>query len=279
MKKYIYPLSFLSFFLSSCEEVIQLPLNGTESQLIIESAVIEGNTQTEVRLSQSVGFYDETNDKTISDALVIIKETNGLPDTLKYSTNGNFIGKTMPHLPGETYQIVVETAGKIYTATNTIPFKAELDSLNFALFDNPKSKGYMVNMYFNDPAGIKNYYRVKVWVNNTSGPDQEYGQDYMLYDDKLFDGLAAQLPATRGMQIMHEKDTVKIELFSISKETYDYYLTLKNVVTSDGSRLGPAMGMMNGSSAPANPNTNLNNGALGYFGAWCVSSKTIVIKK
>ncbi len=63
-------------------------------------------------------------------------------------------------------------------------------------------------------------------------------------------------------------DIVHVELHSISKETYDYYNTLSDIIG----------GNMEGSSAPANPTTNLNNGALGYFGAFAISSRTIVIE-
>ncbi|NOR75913.1 MAG: DUF4249 domain-containing protein, partial [Draconibacterium sp.] len=34
-----------------------------------------------------------------------------------------------------------------------------------------------------------------------------------------------------------------------------------------------------GSAAPANPTSNITNGALGYFSAWSADEKTVVIKE
>jgi hypothetical protein len=58
-----------------------------------------------------------------------------------------------------------------------------------------------------------------------------------------------------------------VELLSLDQKTYGYYRTLEDLLFTN-----PLFG-----STPANPNTNLSNGALGYFGACAVSSKTIVI--
>ena len=47
---------------------------------------------------------------------------------------------------------------------------------------------------------------------------------------------------------------------------------LINVLTEGDT--GPPMMM----TTPANPNSNLNNGALGYFGAFTVRINTIVVQ-
>ena len=62
------------------------------------------------------------------------------------------------------------------------------------------------------------------------------------------------------------QDTVVVELQTLDKSTYDYYLTLNSLA-----------GGLFGASNPANPKTNLSNDALGYFGAYTVSRDTIVI--
>ena len=64
-------------------------------------------------------------------------------------------------------------------------------------------------------------------------------------------------------------DTVWVDLLSIDKASYDYFNTLNNILTSDRSPT---------SLAPANPNTNLTNGALGYFAAYSVDSRMIILQ-
>ena len=63
-------------------------------------------------------------------------------------------------------------------------------------------------------------------------------------------------------------DTVRVDLLSIDKASYDCFNTLNDILTSDRSPT---------SLAPANPNTNLTNGALGYFAAYSISSKMVVL--
>jgi len=64
-------------------------------------------------------------------------------------------------------------------------------------------------------------------------------------------------------------DTITLELLSIDKASYDYFSTLKDILTSDRSPT---------SLSPANPNTNLSNGSLGYFSAFAMDTKKIVIQ-
>ncbi len=62
-------------------------------------------------------------------------------------------------------------------------------------------------------------------------------------------------------------DAITVELLSIDKATYDYFNTLRDVLSSDQAAT---------SLAPANPNTNLSNGLLGYFSAYTIDTKTII---
>ena len=92
--------------------------------------------------------------------------------------------------------------------------------------------------------------------------------DFILRDDKIFDGNNVQIPLP--IKTFQINDTVTVELLSLNKDTYDYYNTL-----IEGSS-GPG-GIMSGST-PANPVSNISNGAMGYFGVYTNSSKTIIIQ-
>ena len=65
----------------------------------------------------------------------------------------------------------------------------------------------------------------------------------------------------------HWETEFRIELLSLDKQTYEYYRTLQDLLFSN-----PIFG-----STPANPENNLSNGALGYFGAYAVSLRTLII--
>jgi hypothetical protein len=87
--------------------------------------------------------------------------------------------------------------------------------------------------------------------------------NFRLYDDQFTNGMKT------GLQVKRAKigDKITVGLMSLNKYTYDYYRTLSDLLNQN-----PIFG-----STPMNPNTNLSNGALGYFSACAVSSKTIII--
>ena len=68
-------------------------------------------------------------------------------------------------------------------------------------------------------------------------------------------------------------DFITVDLMSIDKATFDYYLTANSVNASGSNGRGPS----STSAAPTNPVTNWNNNALGYFSAYTSSQKTIVL--
>jgi hypothetical protein len=278
---YKFTLSILYFFgslfLISCEDVIKLNLESVGSKIVIESVVTDNNKPFIVKISKSQDFYNQADYETADNAMVIISNNNGFCDTLANIGNGTYSCDSLHGIIGNTYKLEVINDGIAYQAINTLPLKTELEALDFEWVEYPHTKGYLVNIYFTDYPGIQNFYRIKVWVNNDIYKNEKVGLEYLLYDDKIFDGKKTKLPALRGSRLLNAGDTVTIELYSLSKETYDYYNTLQNIIAVDRSTLGQGKIMIEGSSAPANPVTNFNNGALGYFGAYCLSRKTIVI--
>jgi len=114
-----------------------------------------------------------------------------------------------------------------------------------------------IHCIFKDPKE-KNYYRIRVCRNNKIN-----ARNYTLYDDQYTNGKEIDLQVSR----VQVGDVVRVDLISLDKSTYEYYRTLRDVLHSN-----PIFG-----STPANPQTNLTNGAMGYFGACAISSKTIEV--
>ncbi len=88
-------------------------------------------------------------------------------------------------------------------------------------------------------------------------------ENYRLYDDQYTNGEETELRVANAQA----GTTYRIELLSLDKQTYGYFRTLEDLLFTN-----PFFG-----STPANPNNNLSNGALGYFGAYAISSRTIII--
>jgi hypothetical protein len=65
-------------------------------------------------------------------------------------------------------------------------------------------------------------------------------------------------------------DTVYVELQHITKDMFNYYNTLNNIVGSGGPM---------GSSTPYNPISNIKGDALGYFGAYSSSFAFLILQE
>jgi hypothetical protein len=69
--------------------------------------------------------------------------------------------------------------------------------------------------------------------------------------------------------VFQKTDTLIVELQSIDKATYDYFTTLESISGN----------VMEQTASPANPISNFNNGALGYFSAYSFDRKIVIIKE
>jgi hypothetical protein len=114
-----------------------------------------------------------------------------------------------------------------------------------------------IHCFFKDPLE-KNFYRIKVFKNDSINTE-----NYRLFDDQYTNGEHTEI----RVAFASEPANYRVELISLDKSTYGYYRTLEDLLNTN-----PFFG-----STPANPDTNLSNGALGYFGACAISTKTIVV--
>jgi hypothetical protein len=124
--------------------------------------------------------------------------------------------------------------------------------------NNPNETHFEIHCFFKDPPE-KNFYRVKVFKNDSINTE-----NYRLYDDQYTNGEETEL---RVVGRVVAGSAYRIELESLDDKTYGYYRTLSDLLFTN-----PFFG-----STPANPNNNLSNGALGYFGTYAVSSRTMSI--
>jgi hypothetical protein len=262
----------LVLLLSSCEQVISVDLNQAAPQVVIEGIVTDQSGPYSVTLSKSGNYFEPSLFfPPVSNALVVLSDDLGDRDTLKEGVPGIYQSSSIFRgTPGRTYTLKVETEGQEFDGSSRMPQKVSIDSL-FAVPRRSSSNepGYDIYLLFNDPPEPGNYYRVNVHVSNSQvAMDSIDGRRYRLYSDKLINGNEASY-RVRARRTIVPGDTITVDLLSLDKSTYDYYLTLNNILTSDRSPT---------SLSPANPNTNLSNGSLGYFAAYAVDSKKVVLR-
>ena len=258
MKHTIYfILAAIAF--SSCQEVIDLELGAVDAQLVIQGNIYDKPGPYYVTLATTVDFDEPGEYPPVSGATVIISDNHGVVDTLTEKDPGTYETSEITGISGYTYDLTVIIDGSAYyTATSTMPEAVAVDSVYFgeAFFGNEE----LLTISFRDTEGINNYYRLIEFING------ELQTDIHVISDELYDGEKIEYPI---MSMGNDNgfktgDSISIRLLCIDEGVYDYFRT--------------AGGDMAQSASPANPVSNISNGALGYFNASAVSSKSVVVQ-
>lgn len=266
----------LAGFSWSCQEEVNLPL-GTKSELVptIEAYWTDLGTFNEVKISLSKDYYDSTEVMIISDAEVFIT----IPGSDKLIPFA-FLGGTKTYKPinplekaevGETYQLNVRWGENVYVSKGVMLEPPTVDSVTWKFEEKRafRDEGYYVKVFGKIPFKENNYYRIRVIENDTL---KNQRGDYLLFDDTF--GLAFFEEGLELGYTFQEKDRVRLELFRLNKDAFDYLNQLVNLLFNDGGLFSPP---------PQNPDTNIrvvsgNPEVLGYFVVSPVLSRSLVIQ-
>jgi hypothetical protein len=267
----IYVMTFFSIilFLCGCQQTVSVDLNTANPRVVVEGNIKDQPGPYSVFLSMTGSYFDTTLvDSPISHAQVAITDDLGNRDTLKEVISGAYQSSRLIGVAGRTYTLSVKVDGKEYMATSSMPSKVFIDSL-YALPRHSLGgeSGYDIYVIFKDPPELGNYYRINARSSAVIPTDSIDGRRYRLFTDKLTNGNEMKERIRAGRNVK-SGDTITIELCSIDKASYDYFHTLSDILSSDRSPT---------SLSPANPNSNINGDALGYFAAFTVDTKKIII--
>jgi len=265
----IVPLMLFAFIFMSCEKVIDVDLKDAEPKLVIEANITSEPGPYTVYLSKSGSYFDYSSLERVGGGEVVITDEYGTSEILNEVSIGIYQTINIQGLENTNYSIQVVSEGETYTAEEYLPNKVEIDTMYYEK-DEPGSFGNDANMVtysiycvFTDPGETVDYYRFKIYTN---GLLEEAGfGTYLVTDDELFNGIT--FPVRFAGREVVSGDTVRIELQTTGFNTYEYFRTLNDAISGGG------MG-----STPYNPITNLDNDALGYFGAYNNSAQEVIIQ-
>ena len=271
-KKILLVLLLLS--ITSCEEVIKVELDNADPQLVIEANVSDNPNNNFVKITRSTNFYNPSEYEDISGAEITVSEINGDSFTFSETSPGKYINTNLNSKLGYEYKITVNYEDETYSAISELHKKIMIDSLGvegkIRPFGNQNNLRYEFHCYFQDNLGVEDFARFRVFVNGVRD------NGIIVYEDRLTDGNYIDF---NRFQVQNDEDdplkpgdVVTIELLTIDKVTFEYFDTLRDVLASSSGG-GPS-----GGTAPANPTTNWDNDALGYFSAYSIDSQTLIIK-
>ncbi len=263
MKTRILALLVLSITFFSCEKVIDLDLNEAEKALVIEAKMYDDSNELTVNITETTSFYNENEAPGVVNAQVTMRDDLGTVYAFANNQDGTFSAVDFEPQNGRTYTLAVLHENTSYEATASLPEHLPLDSISYEYDDAPLfgDPGYVVYCEVEDPAAIKNFYRVIITVN---GEAQNTGADLFLFDDQYTDGNRIVIPLFS--ESFSPNDVIKMDMLTMDEKVYNYLEGVSELAGGGGQ-----------SAAPANPVSNWDNGALGYFGAYTRSSKTVTL--
>jgi hypothetical protein len=259
----------MSIALNSCQEVVSIDLNKADPHIVIEGIISDQPGPYTVKVSMTGNYFEPSlYFPPVTDAQIVVTDDRGQRDTLKEADQGTYLSTHLLGIEGRTYSMSVVTGGKTYNASSTMPAKVLIDSIYAVARTGFRSEpGFDIYVMFKDSPEPGNYYRLNAKSSTLIPADSIDGRRFRLYTDKLTNGNEMTERIRAGGKVQRG-DTITLELLSIDKAAYDYFSTLRNILSSDRSPT---------SLSPANPNTNLTNGSLGYFAAFAMDTKKIII--
>lgn len=253
-----------SALFASCEKVINVQLNEAEKKYVIEAVVTDQPNSATVTLSQTKNFEDDNSFNGISGAQITIADNNETPVKLTETSAGVYAAPAFTGKPGHIYKLNVIINGQVFTAASTMPSLVPIDSIYVSernIFGDTRK---FATIIYNDPSGKGNAYR---YIQSVNGVKEK---TIFVRDDDLSDGrtITRTLFYFNGddSAAMKTGDNLQVEMLCIDYPIYKYWYSLTESSTGD-----------NQSATPANPVTNIEGGALGYFSAHTVQRKTLVV--
>ena len=268
MKNYIFKILLSLLLLTgSCTDVIDIKVPEAAPRLVIEASMdwIKGTSgsQQSIKLSTSTPFFDNLVENPATGAIVkVINDTDSREVIFTDQNNGNYVTNEFVPVMGQSYTLEILYENEIYLASETMTPVTDITSV-FQTRENGFDKDALeVNIEFNDPKDIKNFYLTKFQRRG------DLLQTLFDVKDEFTDG--------NKMSIFYEKinnddtgetefvpgDIVDIGLNGISEQYYNY---IKLLIQQSGGAGGPF------STTPAEIKgncVNINspeNYAFGYF--------------
>jgi hypothetical protein len=260
-------LFFFVCMLTACTKVITLNLNNSSPKYVVEGTITDSIGTAKVLISQTKDFYASNAFVGVTGAVVTITSDGGVVTTLAATDSGVYTAPLLTGQQNHTYVLNVLVAGQTFTATSTMPAKVSFDSLFITLNPTFGSTKKVANIQYQDPPGKGNSYRAIEYVNSFQQ------QTIFVNNDDFTDGNKVIAPLnifggdndSLSNKKINTGDTVKIDFQCIDKNVYEYWFSL------DQSSTGSSQ-----SAAPGNPVTNMQGGALGYFSANTLQSRSVV---
>jgi len=256
---FLVPFLMITMF-SSCEKVIDADLSRADPVIVIEGSISDQSETHTIKVSKTIDFDQPTKFNGVTGAKVTVYSSNNQTFNFIASGDGIYRSPRFRGIAGVNYNLEVVTGGKTYKASSIMPTAVKPDSISFKKLSILGNSKVYPAVYYNDPPRIQNQYRYIIKINGLLTADE-------VSEDRFSDGNATSDLIIFDGDGVKSGDKVDIEIQGIDRNVFKYYFAISQVEGNGGPPI-----------APSNPDTNLDNGALGIFSANSRATYTITLK-
>lgn len=266
MKSFYKVCIGLLFLAASCTDVIDVDVPEGPERLVVEASLdwekgTSGNNQTVV-LSTSTPFFAEQKFTPVLGASVRVINLDKSTEFVFESQNtGQYTTSSFVPIVGDTYRLEVIYNGETYTATETLSPLVDTIEVTQSKDAGEDEDALEVNVTFEDPEGLGNYYFLRFKSQDDLLPELYY------IKDEFIDGNTAtfyyeKLEDEDSVEEFEPGDLVEIALMGISVQYHDYLRLLVDQYENAGTPFSPTPVPLVGNCVNMD---NPNNIAYGYF--------------
>ncbi|MEM9721309.1 MAG: DUF4249 domain-containing protein [Bacteroidota bacterium] len=259
----------MGLLLTSCEDVIELDVPESRPQLVVEGSITNTEGRQRIKLSWSTPYFEESTPPPVVNAQVRLIDNVNRNELLQEEVTGTFFTDISGKI-GNSYSITITLEdGRIYRSDPETLFPVtQIDHIKVVRedpeeeLDEEGKAGYKVLITAFVPPEERNFYRWKIYVNDTleNKPDDlAFARDDFVNEQVIDVEIFSDY--------MRQGDSVRVEQMSITESYYDFLSVLFQQTVFTGGLFDPP---------PAPIDGNIRNladeqdYALGYFHASAV---------
>lgn len=288
-----FAIVITALILSSCEDVVQIKLDEGSKLVVVDAFVNDLRETQKIRVTNNSTYFSTTESPAVTNAEVtLIDLTANKSYPFVYSTNGYY---TYSISPGDTisrvnhlYELRVTVDGAIYKSTMLQKRTGSIDSIQVESqvgnggFGPPSTDTtYFCNLWAKDKTDENtDYYWVKAFRNDTlfsASADINLAIDGTNgpVSGIAVDSTSFTPPITfLGFRPYRKNNTCKVEIHSIAKETYFFFVQASAQINNGGLF----------ATTPENVKTNIITPsdakvkAVGWFNMASVATSSRVVR-
>jgi hypothetical protein len=262
----------------SCTEKVDIQLDESYTRLVVDGCITTDTIAHTIKLSTTTSYYYNQPAPAVTGAILTISD-GSIIYLLNETSPGTYqTADTVSGKQGHTYTLNINLGRDIggyseYKAVSYMNYLSTLDSVGLKFQPDWGVQGfYEVKVYVQEPPSV-DFYRFMIYKNHQLLTDTI--TEWFVTDDKFFNGSytngasVAYLNQRNPSEHLETGDVVTVEVDNIGKEYYNFVLNTQSEIRGSNPLF---------SGPPANVDSNISNGAIGFFTAYSNTRSSARVK-